>query len=64
MVTVTTTKRILLVVFLIAALTWGALILKAIRDPEGEPQRLAQVRTVALVVAFVAGSVVFTRRRQ
>jgi hypothetical protein len=46
-----------LVVFVGALLTWGVLILKAMGDPDGEPYALANVRTIALVVAFVVGSI-------
>jgi hypothetical protein len=57
------TRRLCAIVFFVAAIAWAALIASAIRDPESEPHRLTQARAGALVVAFVAGSIAFTRRK-
>jgi hypothetical protein len=56
-------KRLGMVLFVVAALTWAVLIVGAIRDPEHEPEWRAKTRTAALVVAFVAVSFASTQRR-
>ena len=56
-------RRLALVVFALAALTWAVLIVRAIGAPEREPYRLTKARAAALVVAFVSGSLAFPRKR-
>lgn len=57
-----TARRVCILVFAVAGLTWAVLIVRAIGNPKREPHALAEVRTGALVVAFLAGSVGFPRR--
>jgi hypothetical protein len=59
----TTVRRLALVVFIVAAVTWAVLLLRAAGAPERETKNEAQGRTLALVVAFVAGAIAFPGRR-
>jgi hypothetical protein len=57
-------KRLGGVLIFLAVLTWAVLMGMAVRDPEREPELRVKTRTGALVVAFIAGSVLPSRRKQ
>jgi hypothetical protein len=57
-------RRLLLVVFFAAVLTWGVLILRALDESEAELATMAKARTATLVVAFIAGAVAFPTGRR
>lgn len=56
-------KRFAMLLFAVAALAWAVLIVREIGAPERETKNAAQARTLVLVVALVAGSFAFPRRR-
>jgi hypothetical protein len=57
----TTMRRVMQLVFLLAALTWGTLLWRAMEG--GESRSAAQIRTLAFAVMFVPGAIAATEWR-